>query len=271
MVPRRTRNTHPAPIPLHVYVEPGRGRIDLTKHKGGQEGFKKVVEDFTAAHPFYDRRNLELSEKVVLVGDPCVGKTCLVLRLIDDSYTDDYQSTIGVDFYWEKYTYAEYDFTLHVWDTAGQERFRALSKTYYRGAQACIASFDLGVPETLAHAKQSDMFHIVSATHAERVASELEAEYFEVSAKFGFNVRTLFDRVAIVLFERALLRAATEWKEERKKSELKLITPGKVRDQNASEMMVDGRVIGDLGAGKGTENWKEVKRASRKLHCCRTS
>lgn len=32
---------------------------------------------------------------------------------------------------------------------------------------------------------QSDMFHIVSATHAERVASELEAEYFEVSAKFG--------------------------------------------------------------------------------------
>eukprot|EP00250_Pteridium_aquilinum_P033275 c5398_g1_i2 orf=158-619(+) len=140
------------PISLDVYVGPGRGR-DLSKHKGGPEGFRKAVGDFTASLSSYDRRSLQLEEKVVIVGDTQVGKSCLLKRFINDTYTDSLESTIGLDFHKQPYTCAGYDFTVCIWDTAGQERFRAVSNHFYRGAQACIAAFDLGVPMTLSRIK----------------------------------------------------------------------------------------------------------------------
>ncbi|KAI3799657.1 hypothetical protein L1987_34956 [Smallanthus sonchifolius] len=36
--------------------------------------------------------------KLLLIGDSSVGKSCLLLRFVDDSYVDSYISTIGVDF-----------------------------------------------------------------------------------------------------------------------------------------------------------------------------
>jgi hypothetical protein len=94
-----------------------------------------------------------LTDKVVLVGDQNVGKTCLVLRYCEDSFWENYKATIGVDFMWQRYLIQGIGFTLHLWDTAGQEKFRSLSQAYYRGARACIAAFDLGVPESLEHCK----------------------------------------------------------------------------------------------------------------------
>ena len=33
---------------------------------------------------------------------------------------------------------------MHVWDTGGSERFRAMTKLYYRDANAAIVTFDIG-------------------------------------------------------------------------------------------------------------------------------
>lgn len=33
------------------------------------------------------------------------------------------------------------DIRLMLWDTAGQEEFDAITKSYYRGAQACVLTF----------------------------------------------------------------------------------------------------------------------------------
>eukprot|EP01038_Epipyxis_sp_PR26KG_P005417 gene5417-7505_t len=81
--------------------------------------------------------------KLLLIGDSGVGKTSLLLRFAEDTYTDNYKSTIGIDF---KIGTLELDgkvIKLQVWDTAGQERFRALTSNYYHGAHGIIVVYDV--------------------------------------------------------------------------------------------------------------------------------
>merc|ERR1712216_477705 len=70
--------------------------------------------------------------KLLLIGDSGVGKSCLLLRYVDETYQESYISTIGVDF---KIKTIELDgkvIKLQIWDTAGQERFRTITSSYYR-------------------------------------------------------------------------------------------------------------------------------------------
>jgi small GTP-binding protein len=56
-----------------------------------------------------------------------VGKSCLLLRFAEDSYTPSFITTIGIDF---KIRTIELDgkkIKLQIWDTAGQERFRTIT------------------------------------------------------------------------------------------------------------------------------------------------
>ena len=92
--------------------------------------------------------------KLLLIGDSGVGKSCLLLRFADDTYTESYISTIGVDF---KIRTIELDgktIKLQIWDTAGQERFRTITSSYYRGAHGIIVVFDVTDQESFNNVKQ---------------------------------------------------------------------------------------------------------------------
>ena len=72
-----------------------------------------------------------------------MGKSCLLLRFCDNSFTPSFITTIGIDF---KIRTMELDgqrVKLQIWDTAGQERFRTITTAYYRGAMGIILVYDV--------------------------------------------------------------------------------------------------------------------------------
>ncbi|XP_066546071.1 ras-related protein Rab-36 isoform X2 [Amia ocellicauda] len=174
---------------------------------------------------------LKLS-KVVVVGDLYVGKTCLINRFCKGVFDRDYKATIGVDFEIERFEISGMPYTLQIWDTAGQEKFKCIASAYYRGAQVIITVFDLADIKTLEHTRQwledalrenesgscfvflvgtkRDLLSEAECERTERdavrLAAEIQAEFWSVSAKTGENVRELFFRVAGLAFEDSLLR-----------------------------------------------------------------
>ena len=92
--------------------------------------------------------------KLLLIGDSAIGKTSLLLRYMDDRFSQSFVSTIGIDF---KVKLLELDgqkVRLQIWDTAGQERFRTITSSYYRGAHGIIIVYDITDRESFDNVKQ---------------------------------------------------------------------------------------------------------------------
>jgi len=86
---------------------------------------------------------IENGEKVVIIGDASVGKTSLILRYVNNSFSDNVKPTIGCDHYDKDINVNGTNVKLSIWDTAGQERFRGLSASYYKKARCVIVVFDI--------------------------------------------------------------------------------------------------------------------------------
>lgn len=155
----------------------------------------------------------------MLIGDSGVGKSCLLLRFADDTYTESYISTIGVDF---KIRTIELDgktVKLQIWDTAGQERFRTITSSYYRGAHGIIIVYDVtdrqsflnvehwlkeidkyatGNVNKLLVGNKSDLQSkkVVTYDEAKEFADKHGIKFLETSAKNSHNVEQAFQTMA---------------------------------------------------------------------------
>ncbi|MBN1328101.1 MAG: GTP-binding protein [Candidatus Heimdallarchaeota archaeon] len=89
--------------------------------------------------------------KIVLLGDPGVGKTSLVRRYIYDTFQKDYMTTLGVNFYVRTFDFTELQVKLLIWDIAGQETRRQIGLRYLQGASGALLTYDLTNPETFDH------------------------------------------------------------------------------------------------------------------------
>ena len=154
--------------------------------------------------------------KVLLLGDSDVGKSSLILRYTEETFSSKLVNSIGVDFKMKKKEIDGKVIKVQIWDTAGHERFRAITYSYYRGANAIIIVFDLSdkksfisITEWLKqiekHAKEnvykflvgnkSDLVEErkVSFKEAKDYADEHDLPYIETSAKEGININELFE------------------------------------------------------------------------------
>ncbi|KAA0196435.1 Rabprotein 14 [Tribolium castaneum] [Fasciolopsis buskii] len=81
--------------------------------------------------------------KYIIVGDMGVGKSCLMHQFTDKKFIPDCPHTIGVEFATKIIELDDQKIKLQIWDTAGQERFRAVTRSYYRGAAGALLVYDI--------------------------------------------------------------------------------------------------------------------------------
>ncbi|XP_003745104.1 ras-related protein Rab-18 [Galendromus occidentalis] len=86
--------------------------------------------------------------KVLIIGEADVGKSCLLLRFVEDTFDTQLTSTIGFDHKSKVITVFDNKVKLSLWDTAGSERFRTLTASYYRGAQGAVLVYDVTCRES---------------------------------------------------------------------------------------------------------------------------
>lgn len=84
--------------------------------------------------------------KCVLLGEANAGKTSLLKKYIDNSFTSDSQTTIGCSFNSKLIHIGKRDIKLDIWDTAGQEKYRSMLPMYYKNARIIFICFDLSTP-----------------------------------------------------------------------------------------------------------------------------
>ncbi|XP_074662862.1 uncharacterized protein LOC141915278 [Tubulanus polymorphus] len=169
-----------------------------------------------SAESFYD---YDYIFKILLIGDSGVGKSCMLIRFADDTFTDSFICTIGVDF---KIRTIEMDgkkIKLQLWDTAGQERFKNIVASYYKGADGIFLVYDItdGVTfdnvkgwlneiavnsrktvSTILIGNKADLSHkrVVDFDTGRDLSEKLEIPFLETSAKDSKNISEAFFTMA---------------------------------------------------------------------------
>jgi Ras-related protein Rab-1A len=91
--------------------------------------------------------------KLLIIGNSGVGKSCMLTRFADKTFSASYISTIGVDFKISTFDLDGKRVKLQIWDTAGQERFRTITSSYYRGAHGILLVYDVTCRDSFDHIK----------------------------------------------------------------------------------------------------------------------
>ncbi|CAD6196358.1 unnamed protein product [Caenorhabditis auriculariae] len=152
--------------------------------------------------------------KLLIIGDSGVGKSSLLLRFADNVFSDNYITTIGVDFKIRTMDIDGQRVKLQIWDTAGQERFRTITSTYYRGTHGVVVVFDVTNGESFGNVKrwlheieancdnvqkvlvgnkcEDESRRVVLESDAKQFADSMNIKFFETSAKEDRNVEAMF-------------------------------------------------------------------------------
>lgn len=177
----------------------------------------------------YDEKEYEIV-KILTLGDINVGKTSIILRFVNDTFTMDYKSTIGVDMKMINVEYNTHTAQLVIWDSTGQERFQSMTKNYYKNSDVLLLIYDVkdiksfsqtevwlkGIIENktdnalvylVANKIDCGADRVVSREQGELIAKKYKIHYFEVSAMSGINIDELFEDIVSTIVDNKFLLA----------------------------------------------------------------
>ena len=164
--------------------------------------------------------------KIIMVGDSGVGKTCILMRAVNNKFTESYQATIGFEFLLMYFQINNVKLKLQIWDTCGQEIYRSLIQGFYRNTTATVLVFsktnrksfdnigmwikdiknntEQDMPIFLLGNKYDEEDRKIEVTkeEAEELSKQYNLKYFsETSAKNGYKINDVFEEVAKVVYK----------------------------------------------------------------------
>ncbi|QEE18064.1 GTP-binding protein [Promethearchaeum syntrophicum] len=182
----------------------------------------KVNED-QIRNELKKKRNLRF--KLIVLGDPSVGKTTLINRFVTNQFYSEYKPTLGISITNQEYYIQGFEdkiLNFMIWDLAGQKFFQRVRKAYYRGANAAFIAYDITNRKTfesvsnwikdiravlpdipiilLGNKIDLNESRVVSTNEGSVLGSILRCSFLESSAKSGENVRDAFNMIGIELF-----------------------------------------------------------------------
>ena len=159
--------------------------------------------------------------KVVILGETGVGKTSIISQFIDQTFQEDIQSSTGSTFSSKSFIIDKSKILkFEIWDTAGQERYRALTKMFYKDANAAILVYDITRKisfeelqnywvEQIKESAPSDIILVIVANksdltnkeevdeeEARNLATKIGAFFCSTSAKKSHGIDDLFLQIA---------------------------------------------------------------------------
>ncbi|KAH0792146.1 Ras-related protein Rab-5B [Histomonas meleagridis] len=185
--------------------------------------------------------------KVVLVGQANVGKTCIVQRAVNGIFNDETANTLGASYTTLLISDGDTPISrLQIWDTAGQEKFRGMAPMYYRGCDVAILIYSIDDMssfeeiESWYHSLKEnidktsiDLYLVgnkkdlveerqVSYEDGERCAVQLNARFYELSAKTGEGIEDFFRTIARLFTDKVNGGKQVQHKDEDKKNTVSL-------------------------------------------------
>ncbi len=158
--------------------------------------------------------------KIVVIGDPSVGKTTLILRYVDNAFRKSYLPTIGVNVSVKKVLIDDKVVSLSFFDVAGQQEFRLMRRSFYQGVDGALIIFDVTNRDSFQNLehwisdvgqefptkvprgfvvgnkidRESD--RVITKEDGMKIAQKYGLNYVETSAKNGENVNDTFLKLA---------------------------------------------------------------------------
>lgn len=167
-----------------------------------------------------------LRVKVISLGGPGVGKSCLIKRFCEDRFVSKYIATIGIDYGVKPVQVDGSEVRVNFWDLSGVADFLEVRNEFYKDAQGALLVFDVGMRESFESldswlaeaakfganyrdlpialcANKVDKKRVVGEEEGRKYAQARGLAYFETSAQSGANVAEMF----AYLFEAVSRRA----------------------------------------------------------------
>ena len=157
--------------------------------------------------------------KIMVIGESLVGKTALITRYTNNSFSGTYLTTVGIDFQTKFLNINNKTIKVELWDTAGQERFRNIAKNYFQSSDGFLIVYDitsktsfeklsfwneqvnLNAPENtkyiiVGNKKDLEEKREVKTEEGANFAKENNVQFYETSAKDGTNVNEVLELLA---------------------------------------------------------------------------
>ena len=229
-----------------------------------------------------------LTIKVVLLGETAVGKSSLIARFVNDTFSQNFVPTMAGCYSSKIQEYVEDKKKLkfEIWDTAGQERYRSITKIFYKDASVAILVYDITRKDTFQEIKnywykevrdnsneniviaiagnKIDCYEYeeVNKNEVQEFSDQIGAIYKGTSAKSGNGVEDLFHKIGLKIIDPVnYLERVNNSKNARIKNKKSILISSEIQNEEKKDEDY-------LVKNNNVNNDDKNKKNKKKSNCC---